>query len=60
MCGEDDVRVIWIKVRESCAASTSLSLPAFVPLRTNGKTESRRLGEEQGAVDDHQHCYVSA
>ena len=39
---EEDLRVNWIKVRESCAwSSTSLSRPG--PSGSSGKTKSRRL-----------------
>ena len=50
---EDDLRVGWIKVRESCAwSSASLSRPG--PSRSSGKTKSRRLEMRRDAVDGQQ------
>ena len=50
---EDDMRVNWIKVRESCAwSSASLSRPG--PSDSSGKTESRRLDIRRDAVDGQQ------
>ena len=49
--GEDDLRVSWFKVRESCARS-SASLSRLGPSESSSKTWSRRLEMRRDAVDD--------
>ena len=48
----------WIKVRKSCASSTSLSRPR--PSGSSSRTRSRRLETESDAVDDQDvYCVLS-